>query len=161
MPPRAIPDRHMERRKTKAREAWLRLGSVRGTKAKLARLLRLSTQTTDRWKMVPPEYVFAVAEACEASVLELRPDVFWNDPLRGPAIASRDWRRHKSPAALGSVLVGQHDGDDRGRVVAGVAEGLQGHEAVRLARQVAAPLRRVLVGLPVAAIRKRDVELEQ
>lgn len=54
----------------------------RGFTAAVARGLRLTRQSVERWKRIPAEYVFRVGKIIHTPPEHLRPDIFIHDPLR-------------------------------------------------------------------------------
>lgn len=65
-----------------ALDAVARIWRRRGLTAKIARHLKVPHQTVAGWKRVPPHHMFCVAVLSGIRVIELRPDLFLNDPLR-------------------------------------------------------------------------------
>jgi DNA-binding transcriptional regulator YdaS (Cro superfamily) len=53
-----------------------------GNPTKLGKLIGISRQAVEQWKVVPPERVLAVEKATGVSRYELRPDIY-GDPPRG------------------------------------------------------------------------------
>lgn len=71
-----------------------------GSFSALARLLGITPQAVQQWRVVPPNKVLQVSQHCGISCHELRPDIF------GQASAQATSSQPVADCAAGSVLPG-------------------------------------------------------